>query len=77
MFPCIVLTGQYGERGRERERKREREGFKCVIHFLPSTDRKACENIQGKPVDLAYNVTSFVWRPELGSKVKMRSVVYS
>jgi transcription factor CP2-like protein len=35
-------------------------------------DRKSCENIQGKPVDLAYNVTSYVWRPELGSKLVLR-----
>jgi transcription factor CP2-like protein len=35
-------------------------------------DRKACENIQGKPVDLAYNVASFIWRPKLGSKLVLR-----
>ena len=43
---------------------------KVLTHFVSTTDRKSCENIQGKPVDLAYNVTSYVWRPELGSKVK-------
>lgn len=35
-------------------------------------DRKACENIQGKPVDMAYNATSFIWRPKLGSKLVLR-----
>ena len=32
-------------------------------------DRKNCENIHGKPVDLAYNAASFVWCPEMGAKV--------
>ena len=32
-------------------------------------DRKNCENIHGKPSDLAYNAASFVWCPEIGAKV--------
>ena len=43
----------------------------CLLcFFLLSSDRKACENIQGKPIDLAYNAASYVWRPEIGSKVR-------
>lgn len=33
------------------------------------TDRKNCEGTSDKPVDMAYNATSFVWNPEMGAKV--------
>lgn len=35
-------------------------------------DRKNCENIQGKPEDVAYNATSFVWCPKVGAKLVLR-----
>ena len=34
-------------------------------------DRKNCENIHGKPTDMAYNAASFVWCPEIGAKVSL------
>ena len=45
-----------------------------LYHMYVTPDRKACENIQGKPVDLAYNVASFIWRPKLGSKVNIHTM---
>ena len=40
-----------------------------AVMFLP--DRKNCENVHGKPLDLAYNAASFVWCPEMGAKVRV------
>ena len=37
-------------------------------------DRKNCENVSDKPEDLTPNMTSFVWTPELGAKVKEMAV---
>ena len=43
--------------------------YVCAPWLLVLLDRKNCENIHGKPVDLAYNAASFVWCPEMGAKV--------
>ena len=42
-------------------------GFPGALSSSP--DRKNCENVQGKPEDLAYNAASFIWCPEMGAKV--------
>ena len=42
----------------------------CNVTYLsPFPDRKSCENLQGKPDDIAYNATSFTWCPEQVVKV--------
>ena len=42
----------------------------CNVTYLsPFADRKSCENLQGKPDDIAYNATSFTWCPEQVVKV--------
>ena len=38
----------------------------CVLWFV---DRKNCENVEGKPDDIGYNAASFVWCPDIGTKV--------
>ena len=40
-----------------------------VIYLSHFADRKSCENLQGKPDDIAYNATSFTWCPEQVVKV--------
>ena len=38
----------------------------CFCLFL---DRKNCEGLMEKPLDLGYNAASFMWDPRLGARV--------
>ena len=39
------------------------------IHVYIISDRKNCEGLTEKPLDLSYNGSSFIWNPEIGAKV--------
>ena len=39
----------------------------CFCLFL---DRKNCEGMMEKPLDLGYNAASFMWDPRLGARVR-------
>lgn len=55
--------------------------FSCYVHIrkysissisgfaLSCLDRKNCEGLSEKPIDLAYNAACFKWNPEKGAKV--------
>ena len=36
-------------------------------------DRKNCEGLKEKPIDLGYNAASFYWNPKVGARVSFLS----
>ncbi len=70
MFPVnwLYLSKQHASRS---------HGINSFLLSLPHyiiyiiIDRKNCEGLLEKPIDLAYNAASFVWNPEKGAKVRL------
>ena len=40
-----------------------------IVCFCLFLDRKNCEGLMEKPLDLGYNAASFMWDPRLGARV--------
>ena len=43
--------------------------MQCIIQYIYTIDRKNCEGLKEKPIDLGYNAASFYWDPRFGARV--------